>query len=235
MRASSTKIEVDLVDDREAMAPLHHLRQVVFHIVAQIIEAELVVRAVGDVAGIGGPALVIVEPMHDDTNAEPEEFVDLPHPFGVAAGEIIVHRHDMHALAGERVEVDGERGDERLALARAHLRDAAFVQHHAAHELHVEMALAQGALRRFAHGRESFHEDVVERLARRELVAESPGARGERLVGKAFEILLERIDALDRGNVSLQSPIIGRAEELLRKCAKHAGPFRTSGNISGAA
>ena len=149
----------------------------------------------------------------------------MPHPFGVAPGEIVVDGHDVHALAGERVEVDGKRGDERLALARPHLGDAAVVQHHAADQLHVEVALAQGAFRRLAHGREGFHQNVVERLAGSELVAESLGACAERLVGKTFEILLERIDALDRRNIGLQSPIIGRAEELLRQCAKHAGPF----------
>ena len=77
VRASSTRIEVDLVDDREVVAALHHLRQLVLHVVAQVVEAELVVGAVGDVAGIGGLALVIVEAVHDDADAEPEEAVDL--------------------------------------------------------------------------------------------------------------------------------------------------------------
>jgi ATP-dependent DNA ligase len=36
------------------------------------------------------------------------------------------------------------------------------MQHHAAHELHVEMALPQGPLRRLAHRREGRHEQVVE-------------------------------------------------------------------------
>ena len=48
---------VDLVDDRVDMAALHHVLQPVLHVVAQIVEAELVVGAVGDVAGIGGLAL----------------------------------------------------------------------------------------------------------------------------------------------------------------------------------
>ena len=44
---------VDLVDDGEGVAALDHLRHVVFHIVAEIVEAEFVVRAVGDVGGVG--------------------------------------------------------------------------------------------------------------------------------------------------------------------------------------
>ena len=44
---------VDLVDDGVDMAALHHVLEPVLHVVAQIVEAELVVGAVGDVAGVG--------------------------------------------------------------------------------------------------------------------------------------------------------------------------------------
>ena len=108
--------------------------------------------------------------MHADAHAE--EAIDPAHPLGVALGEIVVDGDDMHALAGERVQIDRERGDERLAFAGAHLGDAAFVQHHAADELHVEMALAQRALGRLAHGGEGGHQKFVERLAGGQPVAE---------------------------------------------------------------
>jgi hypothetical protein len=45
----------------------------------------------------------------------------------------------VHALAGQRVEVDRQRRHQRLALAGAHLGDLAVVQHHAADELDVEV------------------------------------------------------------------------------------------------
>ena len=86
VRASSTRIEFDLVDDREVVAALHHLRALVFHVVAQIVEAEFVVGGVGDVAGVGGAALVVGEAVDDDADGQPEEVVDAAHPFGVAAG-----------------------------------------------------------------------------------------------------------------------------------------------------
>lgn len=57
----------------------------------------------------------------------------------------------MDALAGQRVEVGGEHGHQRLALARAHLRDAPVMQHDAADELYVERAQAQHAARRLPH------------------------------------------------------------------------------------
>jgi hypothetical protein len=43
---------VDLVDDGEVVAALHQLGRAPRHVVAQVVEAELVVRAVGDVAGV---------------------------------------------------------------------------------------------------------------------------------------------------------------------------------------
>ena len=43
---------VDFVDDREIVAALDHLLEMELHIVAQIVEAELVVGGVGHVAGI---------------------------------------------------------------------------------------------------------------------------------------------------------------------------------------
>ena len=101
--------------------------------------------------------------MHADAQAQ--EAVDLPHPFAVALGEIVVDGDDMHAFAGQRVEIDGQGGDQRLAFAGLHFGDVAVVQHHAADQLHVEMALAEGALGGLAHHREGFRQEVVQRLA----------------------------------------------------------------------
>ena len=91
-----------------------------------------------------------------------EKAVDLTHPLGVAAGEIVVDRDDMHAVAGERVEIDRQGRDQGLAFAGLHLGDHAAMQHDAAHQLHVEMALAEGALGGLAHGGEGVGQEVVE-------------------------------------------------------------------------
>ena len=48
---------IHFIDDGVDMAALHHVFEPVFHIIAQIIEAELVIRAVGDVAVVLGLAL----------------------------------------------------------------------------------------------------------------------------------------------------------------------------------
>ena len=103
------------------MTALDHLIQLVLHVVAQVVEAEFVVGAVGDVAGIGGLAGFVVDAVNDAADAETEEAVDLPHPLRIAAGEVVVDGDDMHALAGKRVEIGRQGGDQRLAFTGLHL------------------------------------------------------------------------------------------------------------------
>jgi len=203
---------VDLVDDREMVAALRHLVQRVLHVVAQIVEAVLVVGAVGDVAGIGGAALLVVEAVDDDARRHAELGVDAAHPAGVAAGEVVVHRDDVDALAFKRVEIDGQGGDQRLAFARLHLRDRAFVQHHAADQLGVEMALAERAGRRLAHRREGLRQQLVQRLALGEALAELDGLGGQLLVAEGLELRLQRVDRRDPRELRFQLAVVLRPE-----------------------
>ncbi len=87
------------------------------------------------------------------------------HPLGVAAGQVVVDRDDVDALAGQRVQVGRQRRHQRLAFAGLHLGDAAAVQHHAADELHVEVPHAERAAPGFADEGERIGQQVVERLA----------------------------------------------------------------------
>ena len=221
---------VDLVDDGEDVAALHHVLEPVLHVVAQIVEAELVVGAVGDVALVFLLALLVVEAVDDDADRQPEEFVDLAHPFGVALGQVIVDGDDVDAAAGERVEIDRQRRDQRLAFAGLHLGNLAVVQHHAADHLHVEMALAERALGGLAHGGESRHQDVVERLAVGELLLEFVGARAQRLVGELFELGLQRIDrrrrATDTGGCAGRLRTRTACGRLRRSSHYHPFAFR---------
>ena len=153
---------IHLVDDRKIERPLDHLVAAIFHIVAQIVEAELVIGGVGDVAVIRLAAEVIDQIGDHHTDAHAEELVNLSHPVGVALGEIIVDRDDMHALAGQRIEIDRERRHQGLALAGPHLGDFAAVERDPADHLHVIMALAQRPFGRLAHRRKGFGQQIVE-------------------------------------------------------------------------
>ena len=222
VRASSIRIESTSSTMAKIVPALDHVLEPVLHVVAQIVEAVFVVGAVGDVAGIGLLALGIVEPVHDHADGQAEEGIDLAHPAGVAAGEVVVDGDDVDALAGERVEIDRKRCDQRLAFAGLHLGDVALMQHHAADQLDVEMALAERALGRLAHGGEGGNEDVVERLAGGELLAELFGAGLQRLVGECLELRLQRVDGVDPGLIALDPAVVGGAEELAGERADHA-------------
>ncbi len=130
---------VHFVDDAEVVVALDELLGVEDErVVAQVVEAELVVRAVGDVGGVGGAARGAVRLVAvDHVDGEAVELEDRRHPLGVAPREVRVDGDDVHAAPGEGVEVDRRDADERLALARLHLGDAALVERDAAEQLHV--------------------------------------------------------------------------------------------------
>ena len=95
---------VHLVDDREvqrALGLLLVLRIAVVaaggdpHVVAQVVEAELVVRAVGDVAVVGLLPLAGIHAALDRADGEAQAGVERAHPLHVAAGQVVVHRDDV--------------------------------------------------------------------------------------------------------------------------------------------
>ena len=213
VRASSIRIEIDLVDDRVLERPVDHLLQPEFHVVAQIVEAQLVIRAIGDVAAIGFLPLVIVQLVDDDADTQAEKPVDLPHPFGVALRQIVVDRDDMHALARERIEIDRQRRDQRLALAGLHLGDHAAMQHDPAHQLHIEMALAERALGGLAHRRERLDEQIVEFGAIGEPRLEFGRAGAQRLVRQLLKLGLQLVDLIDQRLEAFDVAVVGGAEQ----------------------
>jgi hypothetical protein len=198
------------------MCALHHGGAAVFHVVAQIVEAEFVVGAVGDVGSVGFLALLVGQAVDDAAGGEAEEAVDLAHPFAIALGEVIVDGDDMHAFARERIQIDGQGGDESLAFAGFHLGDVAAMQDHAADELHVEVALAEGALGSLADDREGFVQDVFQRLALGEPVLEKLCLGAEVGVAHRLVLGLERIDARHALLQGPELPVVGGAEETFQ-------------------
>ena len=138
--------------------------KIVLHVVAQIVEAEFVVGAVGDVRAVGGAAFGVAQIVDDHADGQSQRAVDRAHPLRVAPRQVIVYGDDVNAAAGERVQKRGKRGDQRFAFAGFHFGDFAFVQHDAADQLHVEVAHAEFAAAHFAHQRKRRHQRGLERL-----------------------------------------------------------------------
>ncbi len=132
------KHRVDLVDNGIVVFALHHVVRAHCHVVAQVVEAEFVVGAEGDVAVICGAALVGVGlVLVDAVDSRAVEHVERAHPFAVALGEVVVDGNYVDAASAERAEEHGECGHEGFALTGSHFGDFALVEHYAANQLHV--------------------------------------------------------------------------------------------------
>ena len=222
---------VHLVHDRELQLALRVVVDGELHVVAEVIEAELVVLAVGDVRAVRRLLLHVALLRDDHAHAEAEEVVEAPHPLGVAAREVVVHRDDVHALALERVEVAGEGRDQRLALAGLHLGDLPLVQHDAADELHVVVPHPERPPAAFAADREGLDEQRVERGAVVELLAELGGLGLELLVGEPLDLALELVDGGDARLDLADLPLVAGLEEEAEDLLEHRGLFRRAGSL----
>ena len=212
---------VHLVDDREAVLALDVALDRILDVVAQVVEPELGVGPVGDVRAVALLALGVGEAVDDDPHGHAEELVDAPHPLRVAAGQVVVDRDDVDALAGQRVQVDRQRGDQRLPLAGLHLGDAAAVEHHAADELHVEVPHPEHALARLAADGERLGEEIVQRLPFVEPAAKLGRHLAQVGVRLGLHRRLELVDPLDDWAHPLDDPGVLGSEYLLGDEADH--------------
>ena len=127
----------------------------------------------------------VVQVVHDHAHAQAQGFVQPAHPFRVALGQVIVDRDHVHALAFQRVQIAGQRGHQRFSFAGLHFGDLALVQHHAADQLHVEMAHVEEAAAGLAHDGEGLDQQIVERGALRDSFLEFDGFGGEVDIGQS--------------------------------------------------
>ena len=198
---------VDLVDDGKDVTALDHVLPGPGHVVAQVVESELVVGTVRDVGGIGGLLRRrIVHVGADPADGQAEPAVEPSHPLGVTGGQVVVDGHHMDAPLVEGVEVDGQRGDEGLSLPGLHLGDPPEVQRHAAHELDVEMTLPQHPPGCLPHHGVGLDQEVVERLALVQAFPELHGLVGQLGVAERLHLGLQGGDGLDE---------LGQATDLL--------------------
>ena len=184
---------IDFINEREVELALHEILDLPRHVVAQVVEADFVVGDVRDVAGVRRTALGGRQAVLDDADGESQRFVQRAHPLRVAPREVVVDRHHVNAALLERAHVDGQRRDERLALAGLHFGDASLEQHLTAHNLHVEMPHAERALAGLAHDGERLGNDRVERFVLVETLAELLGLRAQLFVGERRDRRFERI------------------------------------------
>jgi Cu/Zn superoxide dismutase len=214
---------VDLVDDREEVVALYPIVQAHDHVVAEVVEAELVVRAVGDVTLVGrstfrGAGGRVVQAAH----RKAEELVHRTHPLRVAACEVVIDRDEVGTAAGERVQIQRHRGHEGLPLTGGHLGDLALVEDDGTDQLNIVRHHVPGHLQagdddlfadetpaRLAYRRESLGEDLVEDIlgglgelglglghAQREALSSDRVFRATALISEILEPRLVLVDSL---------------------------------------
>ena len=212
---------VHLVHDGVVELALHAIARLIHHVVAQVVKAVFVVGAVGDVGAVGGLLFFARHVRQVHAHRQAQEVVEARHPLRVAVGQVVIDRDHMHALARERVQIHGQRGRERFALARAHFGNLALVQGHAADQLHVKVAHLHHALGGFAHHGESFRQKLIQRFALAQPLFELLRFGADLLVGQLLELRLQRVDARHRLAVLLEQAIVTAAKELGQKSKGH--------------
>ena len=208
---------VDLVDDGEMVLALHHVLNPELQVVTKIVETEFVVRSVSDVAAIGRSTLVIGHISGDAANRHSKALIDTAHPARVARGKIVVHRDDMDAFPGKRVQEDGKRRDEGLALTRLHFGNLSLVKRDPTHELDVVMPLPKRALGRLADTGEGLWEQLLEAAAGVEPFAKGRYRAAKIIIADPGDLVLEAIDRSNLSGEFLRRAIGPRPEEVFRQ------------------
>ena len=134
---------VNFVDDTEVEFALHELVRFNSHVVAEVVETEFVVGTVSHVGVVAFAALFRIKTVNNETDRKAEELIDQAHLLSVTASEVIVHRHDMHAMARKTVQVNRESSSKRLTFTSCHFGNCTFMEHEATDHLHVERQHAE--------------------------------------------------------------------------------------------
>ena len=156
------KNAVYFVNNGEVMATLHLVIKRSSHVVAQIVETEFVVRSVRDVTCVVDALFSgrLTTSWNNQANTEPHELMNASHPFSVESRQVIVDRDDMHAIAGQAIEIRRQSRHKGLSFTRLHFCNPSEVKRGPAHQLHIEMALSDNATRCLANNCKRFNKKV---------------------------------------------------------------------------
>ena len=202
------------------MAALVHLCQFGFHIVAQIIKPKFIVCRIGHITTIRGIFFGFGLLGIDHTSGQAQGAEHLAHPFGVTLGEVVVHRHNMHALAGQRVQIRRERRDKSLAFTRFHFGNIALMQEYATHQLHIKRPQTQGASRSLTTVRKCLWQQIIKALTAHRAFGQFFGFRFDTLIAQCLAFRLQRVDLFNLRQRGLNQTVVRRTENLLRNSSK---------------
>ena len=123
---------VDLIDNTVIQLTLYHLIFINYHVITQVVKAEFVIGTVSNVCSISSLTVGEIHVMHNQTNRQAKELVNTAHILAVAACQIIIDSYNMHALAGQCVQIYRRSSYQGFTFAGTHLGNFAAMQHYAA-------------------------------------------------------------------------------------------------------
>ena len=127
----------------------------------------------------------------------------------------------MHTTATQGVQVSWQSRSKSLTFTGFHFRDAVGVQHHAADQLHVEVAHAKHPLGGFTHGRERFRQQLLQGLTLLDTLTIFSRFGLQLGIGESLELRLHGIDLFYNFAQSLERSVVPAADNLGKQCANH--------------
>ena len=214
------------------MVTLNHCIFVDCHVVAQVVETELIVRAVGDISGVHRLAGLRRNLVNDKTDLETEEAVYLAHPLTVSLGEVVVDGDNVYALAGQCVQISGKGSHKGLAFTGLHLCDTALMQDDTADDLYTVMTHTEYAPCCFTAGGKCLRQKLVERFAVLVALLEFVCLGAQLVVGQLFELLFECVHFIRNGVDLFQLVRRVRAENFGQKISHYFSSAFQKGAIA---
>ena len=233
---------VNFVDNGVIMTTLHTIFQVHTHIVTQVIKPELTVCTVGNIGRVSLLAghhtqlvLVLVRRLFlgvdqkrffavfgarrhlQHAHAQPQHIVDRSHPTCITPRQIIVNGDQVHPLTGQRIQVDGQRGNQRFTFASAHLGNFSPVQCNTADHLHIIMPLPDGTLAGLAYNGKCLDQQIVQCFILRQPGAEFNRFGRQPLIGQFFIRCFQGIDFVNQVGKFIDLAFVGVAPNETNK------------------
>jgi hypothetical protein len=207
---------------------VHDVAGTLDELIAQMVEARLLGRHVGEVGGVGAAVRHGVGSLLDDADRQSQQPIDRPHPFGVAARQVVVERQHVRATPLDRLQRDGHRGRQRLSLAGLHFDDGASVERQGRHHLHVVRTVPERPPRGIAHERVQLGAEVVAGSSA-ELRTQSGDTRRQCGIWQAAHLPLVPCDQIEVAIERAESQLDVRAAQTRQHVAPRdfvANPYR---------
>ena len=203
---------VHLVHNGEIVAALHQLLLVNCHVVTQVIEAQFVVGAVGNIGIIGHTALGGGHAGNHQADGQTHVAEHLAHPLTLVFCQIVVDGDNVDTAAGEGVEVGGQNGNQGFAFAGLHFSDTTLVQNDAAHQLHREGAHSQHPVGSLPDGSKCLGEQTIQGFTLVQAVFQLLGFGFQCFLGKRLICFFHAQNFIYHGLNFLNFPLRAGAE-----------------------